>query len=1427
MIYSVCVLNIDFSEKSRQTPPKISLRRTSLESFCSPREQPFCSPLTRRYRTHDGTCNNARKGRWGAANMPFNRFQSPAYADGIEELRQSTLGGPLPSPRFISLMVHGSKESDSPVTLMLAQWGQFVDHDLTSTLQPRSVNGSVPQCCGVSELHPSCAPIRVPTDDPWLAPFGIRCLEFLRSAPAQRRDCLLSWREQTNQVTSYLDASTIYSSSERSSERSRLFTNGLLLYGRGPPRDDVCLRGALANQCIRAGDLRSGEQPGLLAMHHTWVLEHNRIANNLADMNLHWSDEKIYQETRRIIGAMVQHITYREFLPLVLGREVCKLFDLELQNTGYYTQYDVRTNPTVANSFSAAAFRFGHSLIQNTYMRSTRNHEFLDNNVTLHEENFNGDIGSAGSLHRLLRGLSIQRAQKRDEFITAELTNHLFQSGSFPFGLDLAAINIQRGRDHGLPAYTQWREPCGLTAIINWDDLERVVGPKSANRMRLAYKSIDDIDLFVGGLAERPVVGGLVGPVFACIIAQQFSNLRKGDRFWYENGDIESSFTPAQLQSIRQVNLAQVICRALTSGTLQPHVFLPHTVSTNERQLCGTGSLTPIDLKPWLERDPFLKNTQSANESTVKVNNGQAMKPPHIQTINANEKIIIKLDLPQSQDNPIDIRNEDELFSVNGTVVNNKLDLDTTRSHATVLNRLPIDVTNKINTRPKTQTNKKPKTTMTTTTTIRSPTTKRTKKRNNKNHNRRKHKRDVTNDDTVVKARSSIVIKIDKPTEDGVSTHKTPFNGATSNNKRRIDKEDSRKVLGKEYVIVTPDQNAFDIEIKIKPKPPKNEKIIVPTNANGQLADVHATYYNDYATATATTTKRPHQFYQIAQPSFSDGGQYGVSAQDEIIKPQKPTYDETYETIYNGLIVKRTTTKIPTTTAKTTTRRPYVIYNVQQNEYTPDTYYTTKKPYYTTKRPFFSYGESNIQNDDKPFYSYPTVQNTDASSYYSSNNANNNNDNNNHDEFVSSIQNSNPYQTKPQHNPPYLSRPSATKPSSLNNHNYGQFDDDDHTHNVRPQNNYQSSNYYGPIYLDDFSTKPPDKLTTTFIVHSDDEEYLDTGYGGSGSVTTSRPHDFTTFYTVQTTRKKKKTTRPTRKPRPTRPTRPIQPAYGQNDEDDEDEDDDDDGYFNPSSVFSNLVSTFNGYFGSGSTTTRKPYITQQDENFYTYPSLPTNDFPYSRQPSKKGNDDNDEEEIERSKHARKRRNSDINDDYEQTTYPAAVNVNYNDDIADDSVIAFDRDGYLRPEYMNYDSHTNAKLYFDVNSKIDTRHLHTSKTHEITNVTRYQPPFNDYRVHYLLNGHYENARHHKQITTLTDNNRNRGQSVRIGVSDINQPIGLIPLNVLTKPERPDNWVMYDAMHKVPLPRMPQITSEYEENSNEMPRPIAIQRNAPAA
>ncbi|XP_053698742.1 uncharacterized protein LOC128745689 [Sabethes cyaneus] len=682
--------NVEYVAVGRQLPPKISLKRTPLEGMCPSRESPPCVPASRRYRTHDGTCNNRKKPRWGSAQMPFHRFLAPEYADGVDVIRRSSNGSPLPSARFVSLVVHGTRQEEAPVTMMLALWGQLLDHDLTATAQPRSLNGSTPRCCGGKNddaLHPSCLPIKVPLDDPWLSPLGVRCLEFLRSAPAQRRDCLLSWREQTNQVTTYIDASPIYSSNPRTSDNARIFRSGLLLFGRGPPSEDVCFRAALANQCIRPGDARSGEQPGLLMLHMVWVNEHNQIATQLSDINPHWSDEKVYQETRRIVGAMFQHITFREFLPIILGKQVCRLFDLELETSGFYTGYDPNINPTVTNEFAAAAFRFGHSLIQGSYMRADRFHRFIPNNVTLHEESAEGDLGGPGSLHRLVRGMVNQRALKRDEFITAELTNHLFQTRSFPFGLDLAAINIQRGRDHGIQPYINWRVPCGLTPIREWNDLERVMGPASAHRLRKAYRNLDDIDLFVGGLAERPVVGGIVGPTFSCIIAQQFSNLRKGDRFWYENPGFESSFTPAQLDAIRQVAFSQVLCRALGGGTLQPHAFLPADIIQNERLPCDSKLMAPIDLEPWTERDPFTRPNDATNtgqsENLIDLDAVQSLATTTSTTRQPTKKanIVSNVDFIPNGNVGLQIPSNGHIvLNSLTTSINNKLDIGTPTS---------------------------------------------------------------------------------------------------------------------------------------------------------------------------------------------------------------------------------------------------------------------------------------------------------------------------------------------------------------------------------------------------------------------------------------------------------------------------------------------------------------------------------------------------------------------------------------------------------------------------------------------------------------------------------------------------------------------------------------------------------------------------
>ncbi|KAF3424880.1 hypothetical protein E2986_02079, partial [Frieseomelitta varia] len=680
-----------FRRKFPNTPADSLLSRRSqsnpLRRNCPNRGVPNCPAASLRYRTSDGSCNNLQHLWWGSAMSAMQRLLPPVYDDGIQSIRKSVTGRPLPSARLVSTVIHVDKDIPlESVTHMLMQWGQFVDHDLTATGQSRGFNGTVPQCClkfgsdfqPPEFTHPECLPISVSTEDSFFGPLGVRCLEFVRSGSAPKENCEFGSREQLSQVTSYLDASTVYSSNAFQSDALRLFRNGLLQYGKIetqrpvlPKLDsDLCRRGSLSTNCFRAGDGRLGEQPALTSLHVAFLRLHNRIATKLAALNAHWSDEKLFQESRRIVAAIVQHITYREFLPIVLGQDVMKIFGLELLKKGYYEGYDPTVDPTIANGFSTAAYRFGHSLVQQSFVRFTSDHQPIFNsqystliNVSIHNEFTNpANLETAGSVDRLILGLINQHAQKRDEHISEELTNHLFQTPSFPFGMDLASINVQRGRDHGIPPYVRWRKPCALSPIKDFDDLERSMPSSAVTKLRSVYSSVEDIDLFTGGLAEKSVRGGLVGPTFACIIGQQFSNVRRGDRFWYENFRQEGSFTPGQLQQIRRVTLAQVLCATMDNvETLQPFVFLTHDTLKNQRVSCNDPVIGQLDLQFWAERSPGFKRIGifdkiKKNTSTPVNSSANNLNPPKTN-VHQQNRIVVKKPLGPSDNITIIVQN--------------------------------------------------------------------------------------------------------------------------------------------------------------------------------------------------------------------------------------------------------------------------------------------------------------------------------------------------------------------------------------------------------------------------------------------------------------------------------------------------------------------------------------------------------------------------------------------------------------------------------------------------------------------------------------------------------------------------------------------------------------------------------------------------
>ncbi|XP_052737519.1 peroxidase isoform X2 [Bicyclus anynana] len=600
----------------------IGLGPSTNSSFSEPAYcRPPVSPCTlSRYRSQDGSCNNLEHPiTWGVASTPFRRALPAVYGDGISSPREGVDGASLPSARDVSVTVHRpSYAHDTQFTVMLAVWGQFIDHDITATALSKGENSSSISCCNSNTTHPECFPVRLDKEDPFYQDYNLTCMEFVRSAPAPT--CHFGPREQLNQATAFLDASAVYSFSEIKSYQLREGIDGQLrMLKLGPwellppstdPNDgcNTVEMNAKGRYCFESGDDRANENLHLTTIHLIWARQHNRVAAIMKKHNPAWDDETVFQEARRIVGAQMQHITYAEFLPAILGQDVMWALNLTLAEYGHADVYDPSVDPSIANHFSAAAFRFAHTLLPGLIhnvdsstgtISYTHLHEMLFNPYALYTEK--------GPKYAMRSAMNTP-VHAVDPHITSELSEHLFERSPanassvtpsphpLPCGLDLVSLNIQRGRDHGLPAYPAWREHCGLFRPTNFTDLKKIFDPQSFNRICKIYKSVDDIDLYSGALAEEPR-GRLLGPTLTCLVADQFLRLKVGDRFWYETSDEIIGFSVEQLIEIRKTTLAGVICaNEELLDQAQPRV-MEALSATNPLVDCK--ELPQPDFKPW------------------------------------------------------------------------------------------------------------------------------------------------------------------------------------------------------------------------------------------------------------------------------------------------------------------------------------------------------------------------------------------------------------------------------------------------------------------------------------------------------------------------------------------------------------------------------------------------------------------------------------------------------------------------------------------------------------------------------------------------------------------------------------------------------------------------------------------------------------
>ncbi len=171
----------------------------------------------------------------------------------------------------------------------------------------------------------------------------------------------------------WLDLSQLYGTSVRKSNSLRKFYGGLLNYTHVPGirhsylpytknTAQACHNIDATKPCFVTGDVRSNINVIMLSFQTVWLREHNRVATHLATLNPTWSDEKLFQEARKITTAEYQHIIYNEYLPVLVGDYAAKLYALtpSPKRGLYFSQYTAKLNPSILNEFTTAAFRFDH-----------------------------------------------------------------------------------------------------------------------------------------------------------------------------------------------------------------------------------------------------------------------------------------------------------------------------------------------------------------------------------------------------------------------------------------------------------------------------------------------------------------------------------------------------------------------------------------------------------------------------------------------------------------------------------------------------------------------------------------------------------------------------------------------------------------------------------------------------------------------------------------------------------------------------------------------------------------------------------------------------------------------------------------------------------------------------------------------------------
>ncbi len=470
-------------------------------------------------RTFDGLNNNVSNPTWGSAGTILRRVGAAEYNPDDFSSRDA-------NPRLVSNKVCFQNESPSEqrLTDFTWAWGQFLDHEI-------DISGEGEEEKNISIPYDVEVPIGVTHNSKETA-----IIPFHRSASEN----INGDREQLNGLSAFIDGANVYGPNCTRATALRAldgsgklkvqctnkgfmlpFNPGGLDNAHGPNPSNMA-----PSQFFLAGDVRCNEHAVLTSMHTLFMREHNRVCDEIKNIGGIDTEEDRYQLARKVVAAKMQVITYQEYLPSILGSDFI---------SAEYEGYDSSLDPTIANEFSTAFYRLGHSMLNDEITLG-----ISGGKIMLRDMFFNPQKIIDDGVEEYLGGLHLNLMQNIDSHVVNSVRDFLFNPPGFgqPMNifLDLVSLNIQRGRDHGLPDYNSCREAYGLPRKAGFHDISsnKVICEALAE---VYENNIDGIDPWVGALAEDTVSGAAVGELTKIALTEQFRRLRSGDRFWWENDD--------------------------------------------------------------------------------------------------------------------------------------------------------------------------------------------------------------------------------------------------------------------------------------------------------------------------------------------------------------------------------------------------------------------------------------------------------------------------------------------------------------------------------------------------------------------------------------------------------------------------------------------------------------------------------------------------------------------------------------------------------------------------------------------------------------------------------------------------------------------------------------------------------------------------